>query len=275
MVQAPITSAVIIGEMTDATGMRLPLLLAALIAYGVSRLFQREVAVSRHGARLPGAPDSAELTRAGREQAAQDDLGRAPAAHAGRERRWPRSITFSSTSMARPCTAAHTARPSAWSCSAAPISSPMASAFSAQRGKLVAVGQLAAEHQPRQRRALRDEAHIGGADGGDLVGFGAWRLGRLADLLAQFVEAFDGQFHQQRLVIGKVAIGRGMADAGLARHGPQGQRRQRFFFQDGARGFQQAVAQIAVMIGTAAAARRRRRSVARVSRSLFMISKPL
>jgi H+/Cl- antiporter ClcA len=42
VVQAPITSAVIIAEMSNATGMRLPLLLTALIAYGVSRLFQRE-----------------------------------------------------------------------------------------------------------------------------------------------------------------------------------------------------------------------------------------
>ncbi len=42
VVQAPITAAVIIGEMTAASGMRLPLLLAAMIAYGVSRLIQRE-----------------------------------------------------------------------------------------------------------------------------------------------------------------------------------------------------------------------------------------
>ncbi len=42
VVQAPITSAVIIGEMSNATGMRLPLLLAALIGYGVSKFFQRE-----------------------------------------------------------------------------------------------------------------------------------------------------------------------------------------------------------------------------------------
>ena len=42
VVQAPITAAVIIGEMSNDTGMRLPLLLAALIGYGVSRLFQRE-----------------------------------------------------------------------------------------------------------------------------------------------------------------------------------------------------------------------------------------
>jgi H+/Cl- antiporter ClcA len=42
VVQAPITSAVIIGEMSNATGMRLPLLLAAVIGYGVSRTFQRE-----------------------------------------------------------------------------------------------------------------------------------------------------------------------------------------------------------------------------------------
>src|SRR5665213_1617552 len=41
-VQAPITAAVLIGEMTAASGMRLPLLLAAMIAYGVSRLIQRE-----------------------------------------------------------------------------------------------------------------------------------------------------------------------------------------------------------------------------------------
>jgi len=42
VVQAPITSAVIIGEMSNATGMRLPLLLAALIGFGVSRAFQGE-----------------------------------------------------------------------------------------------------------------------------------------------------------------------------------------------------------------------------------------
>lgn len=42
VVQAPITAAVIIGEMSNATAMRLPLLLAALIGYGVSRLFQKE-----------------------------------------------------------------------------------------------------------------------------------------------------------------------------------------------------------------------------------------
>ena len=42
VVQAPITAAVIIGEMSDASAMRLPLLLAALIGYMVSRLFQRE-----------------------------------------------------------------------------------------------------------------------------------------------------------------------------------------------------------------------------------------
>jgi H+/Cl- antiporter ClcA len=42
VVQAPITAAVIIGEMTNATAMRLPLLLAALIGYGVSRALQRE-----------------------------------------------------------------------------------------------------------------------------------------------------------------------------------------------------------------------------------------
>ena len=62
-------------------------------------------------------------------------------------------------------------------------------------------------------------------------------------------EAFHAQFDQQRLVIGKMAIGRGMADAGAPRHRPQGQRAQRLFFQDGARRIQQAVAQIAMMIG--------------------------
>ena len=76
---------------------------------------------------------------------------------------------------------------------------------------------------------------------GDLAG--------LDDILAKFVKAFHAQFDQQRLVIGKMAIGRGMTDAGAARHGPQGQRAQRLFLQDGARGVEQAVAQIAVMIG--------------------------
>jgi H+/Cl- antiporter ClcA len=40
--QAPIAAAVIIGEMTAADGMRLPLLLAALISYAFSRLIQRK-----------------------------------------------------------------------------------------------------------------------------------------------------------------------------------------------------------------------------------------
>jgi H+/Cl- antiporter ClcA len=42
VVQAPITSFVIIGEMSDASGMVIPLMLAAFIAYGVSRSFQRQ-----------------------------------------------------------------------------------------------------------------------------------------------------------------------------------------------------------------------------------------
>ena len=41
VVQAPITSFVIIGEMSGATGMVIPLMLASFIGYGVSRLFQR------------------------------------------------------------------------------------------------------------------------------------------------------------------------------------------------------------------------------------------
>src|SRR5580704_7146406 len=52
------------------------------------------------------------------------------------ERRWPRSITFSSTSMARPCTAAHTAKPRLGSESTAPISVPTASAAVAKAGNL-------------------------------------------------------------------------------------------------------------------------------------------
>lgn len=42
VVQAPITSAVILSEMSNASAMRLPLLMAALIGYGVSHFFQRE-----------------------------------------------------------------------------------------------------------------------------------------------------------------------------------------------------------------------------------------
>ena len=42
VVQAPITASVIIGEMSDASGMVIPLMLAAFIGYGVSRAFQRE-----------------------------------------------------------------------------------------------------------------------------------------------------------------------------------------------------------------------------------------
>jgi H+/Cl- antiporter ClcA len=42
VVQAPITSFVIIGEMSGATGMVIPLMLSSFIAYGVSKAFQRE-----------------------------------------------------------------------------------------------------------------------------------------------------------------------------------------------------------------------------------------
>ena len=42
VVQAPITSFVIIGEMSGADGMVIPLMLTAVIAYGVSKSFQRE-----------------------------------------------------------------------------------------------------------------------------------------------------------------------------------------------------------------------------------------
>lgn len=42
VVQAPITSFVIVGEMSGANGMVIPLMLASVIAYGVSRAFQRQ-----------------------------------------------------------------------------------------------------------------------------------------------------------------------------------------------------------------------------------------
>src|SRR6202012_1972135 len=42
VVQAPITSFVIVGEMSGANGMVIPLMLASFIAYGVSRMFQRQ-----------------------------------------------------------------------------------------------------------------------------------------------------------------------------------------------------------------------------------------
>ena len=42
VVQAPITAFVIIEEMSGASAMVIPLMMAAVIGYGVSRLFQRE-----------------------------------------------------------------------------------------------------------------------------------------------------------------------------------------------------------------------------------------
>ena len=103
-----------------------------------------------------------------------------------------------------------------------------------------------------------------------------WRLGGFGDGLAQFLEAFDGKLDQQRFVIGKMPVGRGMADAGLARHRPQRQGRERFLFQDGARRIQKTVAQIAVMIA-AWPLRRGSSPPAQLaeSRSLALIRKPL
>ena len=42
VVQAPITSFVIVGEMSGANGMVIPLMLTSFIAYGISRMFQRQ-----------------------------------------------------------------------------------------------------------------------------------------------------------------------------------------------------------------------------------------
>ena len=173
--------------------------------------------------------------------------------------------------MARPCTAAHTARPSARIVQRRADLVADGIGGLAQSGKLVAVGKLAAEHQPRQRRPLGDEAHIGGADIGDAVGFRPGDLGRFDDELAQFGEAFHAQLDQQRLVVGKMAVGRGMADAGPRATARKRQRAQRFFFQDGARRFEQAVAQIAVVIGTlVAAASARGWTLVASIRSLFI-----
>ena len=49
--QAPITSTVILGEMTDANGMVIPLMLASFIGYGISQVIQRE---SLYHALAPG-----------------------------------------------------------------------------------------------------------------------------------------------------------------------------------------------------------------------------
>jgi H+/Cl- antiporter ClcA len=62
VVQAPITAFVIIEEMSDASAMVIPLMAAAFIGYGVSRIFQRESvyhALARNFlAELPPAPDA-------------------------------------------------------------------------------------------------------------------------------------------------------------------------------------------------------------------------
>ena len=47
VVQAPITSFVIIGEMSGADGMVIPLMLAAFIAYGVSRASSASRSITR------------------------------------------------------------------------------------------------------------------------------------------------------------------------------------------------------------------------------------
>lgn len=63
VVQAPITAAVIIGEMSGASAMRLPLLVAALIGFGVSRVFQKESlyhALARDFLERPAAPAATE-----------------------------------------------------------------------------------------------------------------------------------------------------------------------------------------------------------------------
>ena len=57
VVQAPITSFVIIGEMSGADGMVIPLMLAAVIAYGVSKSFQRESLYHALATEFPGRPE--------------------------------------------------------------------------------------------------------------------------------------------------------------------------------------------------------------------------
>ena len=64
VVQAPITAFVIIEEMSGASAMVIPLMMAAVIGYGVSRLFQRESiyhALARNF--LAGLPEADQETR--------------------------------------------------------------------------------------------------------------------------------------------------------------------------------------------------------------------
>lgn len=65
VVQAPITAFVIIEEMSGNSAMVIPLMMAAVIGYGVSRLFQRESiyhALARHF--LAGLPEASSLPEA-------------------------------------------------------------------------------------------------------------------------------------------------------------------------------------------------------------------
>ena len=58
---------------------------------------------------------------------------------------------------------------------------------------------------------------------GGAVGIRTRRLGGISNHFAQLAEAFQRQFHQQRFMVGEMAIRRSMADASLAGHGAQGQ----------------------------------------------------
>src|ERR1051326_1795321 len=116
----------------------------------------------------------------------------------------------------------------------------------------IAVRQLWTEHQAGERRPARHKSHRGGTDLSYPVRLDIGRVDDGTDLLAQFGKSLRGEFGEQGLVVGKVPVRGGVTDARLARNGAKAQLGQRFFFQDGARGIQQRIAQIAMMIGARA-----------------------
>ena len=121
-------------------------------------------------------------------------------------------------------------------------------------GRAQAVGRVRAvlvrEHQLEQRRVAGGEAHVGPGQGGQAgVEVGPAASIAVAQRAAEALEAVLRQGVEQRLLVGEVAAGRGVADPGLAREVAQRELREAALAQRALGARQQLGAQVAVVVG--------------------------
>jgi len=113
------------------------------------------------------------------------------------------------------------------------------------KGLLVADGVV---HHAVEGRIVAREADVGDPEGGELGPAFGLALG-LGHLSAESLPALVGDGVQQFGLVLEVMIGRGRADAGLPRHGPQRQRAGSLGLQKAPGGVNERAPQVAVVVG--------------------------